>query len=437
MFEYHTLTLPSGLRIVHQHNDSPVGYCGFMVDCGTRHETDPAQFGIAHFIEHILFKGTRTRDAWHINQRMESVGGELNAFTTKEDTTFYSAFLSTDFPRACQLLCDLLCHPTAPQHELEKEQAVVVEEIESYRDNPAELIYDVFEDRIFAGSSLGHNILGSEQTVRSFDHETCMDFIHRNYSPDRMVFFAYGSMKWEQVIKEIKRSFDLTVTNIDTGYNSVTKQNCKETLPPFEDLCPRCSGDKGGAEPGVSLSEDTELCLENLRHQSHCMIGCRTYPIGHPNAATLALINNILGGPGMNSRLNQQLREKRGLVYTVESNITTFTDSGYFSIYFGCDHEDRDYCLRLCRKELKRISDVQLSRRQLENAKKQLKGQLAIGTANLENNALAMAKQIMRRGAIESLEETCTRIDAVTAEQIQEVASELFAESHLMTVVLK
>lgn len=411
MFEYHTLTLPSGLRIVHQQTDSKVGYCGFMVDCGTRHEHGPSLYGIAHFIEHILFKGTTSRDAWHINQRMESVGGELNAFTTKEDTTFYSAFLASDFPRACELLCDLLCHPTAPQHELEKEQEVVVEEIESYRDNPAELIYDVFEDRLFANSSLGHNILGSEQTVRSFDHDTCMEFIHQNYTPDRMVFFAYGSMKWEQVKRLVTKYFN---PDLDPNLNPNLDPN-----------------------PNAEYGVRAESIESTSRHQSHCMLGCRTYPIGHPNAAALALINNILGGPGMNSRLNQQLREKRGLVYTVESNVTTFTDAGYFSIYFGCDHEDRDYCLRLCRKELNRMAETPLSQRQLEMAKKQLKGQLGIGTANLENNALALAKQIMRRGSIESLEETCARIDEVSVEQIQTVAAQLFAADQLVTVVLE
>ena len=433
MFEYHTLTLPSGLRIVHQETDSRVGYCGFMVDCGTRHEQAPSQYGIAHFIEHILFKGTTSRDAWHINQRMESVGGELNAFTTKEDTTFYSAFLASDFPRACELLCDLLCHPTAPQHELEKEQEVVVEEIESYRDNPAELIYDVFEDRLFAGSSLGHNILGNEETVRSFDHVTCMEFIHQNYTPDRMVFFAYGSMKWEQVKRLVEKSFKAPHNPHNVGLRDGSEglgESSEGLGESFEGLRECSEGLREG------LLGEGPVVAGGSRHQSHCMLGCRTYPIGHANAATLALINNILGGPGMNSRLNQQLREKRGLVYTVESSITTFTDTGYFSIYFGCDHGDRDYCLRLCRKELKRIAETPLSQRQLETAKKQLKGQLGIGTANLENNALALAKQIMRRGAIESLEETCARIDAVTTEQVQTVASELFAADRLVTVVL-
>ena len=396
MLEYNTTTLPSGLRIVHRYNNQHVGYCGIMVDCGTRHEIDPADYGMAHFIEHILFKGTTHRDAWHINQRIESVGGELNAFTTKEDTTFYATFLAKDFARACELLCDLVCHPAAPQQELEKEQEVVVEEIESYRDNPAEMIYDVFENRLYAGTALGHNILGSEETVRSFNHDRCIDFLHRNYTPSRMVFFAYGPMSWEQVVRSVEKYYDLAPTTPEA------------------------------TAPAAPAHFAPETCEAESQHQSHCILGCRTYPIGHPNGAALALLNNLLGGPGMNSRLNQQLREKRGLVYTVESNLTHYTDGGYLSIYFGCDPQDTDRCLRLCRKELQRLIDTPLSPRQLLAAQQQYKGQLGISTANLENNALALAKSLLRRGKVDSLEETCVLIDAVTPAQLQHVAADLF-----------
>ncbi|MBR0036454.1 MAG: insulinase family protein [Bacteroidales bacterium] len=413
MFEYHTTVLPNGLRVVYRHNDSPVGYCGYMVDCGTRHEASPTQFGMAHFIEHILFKGTRKRDAWHINQRMESVGGELNAFTTKEDTTFYTSFLGKDFDRACELLSDLVFHATAPQHELEKEQEVVIEEIESYRDNPAELIYDVFENRLFAGTSLGHNILGNAETVRSFDHDRCMAFLHEHYVPAQMVFFAYGPMPWEKVLRSVSKHAG------NEGSSAVVT----EAAAPIGST---------SVFPEEILPEEGEI-----RHQSHCMIGCKTYPYGHPDATALSLLNNLLGGPGMNSRLNQQLREKRGLVYTVESNLSTYTDNGYFCIYFGCDHEDEDRCMRLCRKELQKMTEQPLSERQLLAAKKQFKGQMGISTANLENNALSMAKQILRQGRVLSLDEVCRRIDAVSSQQLLHVARELFAPDNLYSVVLK
>lgn len=407
MLEYNTTTLDCGLRIVHRHNDSNVGYCGVMVDCGTRHEQHPADYGMAHFTEHILFKGTSHRDAWHINQRIESVGGELNAFTTKEDTTFYATFLARDFARACELVCDLICHPTAPQHELEKEQEVVIEEIESYRDNPAELIYDVFENRLYAGTPLGHNILGSEETVRRFNHDRCLDFIHRNYTPGRMIFFSYGPMSWQQVVRQVERYFDLQPTAM-TGTDG--------TSAPTSDII---------------TTEPTEV---ESQHQSHCILGARTYPIGHPDAAALALLNNVLGGPGMNSRLSQQLREKRGLVYTVESNLTNYTDGGYMSIYFGCDPTDTERCMRLCRRELQRLIDSPLTPRQLRAAQQQYKGQLGIGTANLENNALTLAKSLLRLGRIDSLDQASARIDAVTSDQICRVAHELFADGRLVEV---
>lgn len=415
MFDYHTLQLANGMRLVHCCAPVQVAYCGIMVNCGTRNELTPELYGIAHFIEHILFKGTRKRDSWHINNRMESVGGELNAFTTKEDTTFYSVFLPQDFGRAVELLFDLLYNATAPQHEIEKEREVVIEEIESYRDTPSELIYDLFEERLFAGTDLGHNILGTAETVRRFDSRMCLDFLARNYTPDRMVFFSYGPMKWDAVVRQVERyqPGEISTQNKEVPSGAVSLRGQAAVTP------------------------DEDVLTGGHFAQSHVIIGGPTYPIGHPNAAALALLNNLLGGPGMNSRLNLQLRERNGLVYTVESNLTSYTDAGYFSIYYGCDHYEEKRCERLCRRELQRLLSEPLSERQLQAAKKQLKGQMGIATANLENNAISLAKNIMRRGRIESLEEVCQRIDAVTSQQMQQVAEELFDESRLLTVVLK
>lgn len=406
MFECHTTTLKNGLRVVHCPANNHVSYCGFMVNCGTRHETTPSLFGMAHFVEHMLFKGTQKRDSWHINNRMESVGGELNAFTTKEDTTFYSVFQSKDFDRACELLCDLICHATIPQHELEKEREVVIEEIESYRDNPAELIYDEFENKLFAGTNLGHNILGSSDTVRSFNSEMCLNFIQENYTPDRLVFFSYGPTPWKKVLMALDKWFEP-----------------RNAAPPH-------------ALSIVNYQLSFDEVPASSYHQSHVILGARSYPIGHTNAAALALANNLLGGPGMNSRLNLELREHRGLVYSVESSLTNYTDTGYFSIYFGCDPADANHCIRLCHKQLQMLREKPLSDRQLETAKKQLKGQLCIATANLENNAIALAKNLLRLGKVESLEQTCNRIDAVTSEQILLVANEVFAPENLQTVIL-
>ena len=411
------LTLQNGLRVVHRHGDSAVGYCGFMVDCGSRDELTPELYGMAHFIEHILFKGTTKRDGWHINNRMESVGGELNAFTTKEETSFYSAFLNEDFERACELLCDLVNHATAPQHELEKEQEVVIEEIESYRDTPSELIFDEFENLLFAGHPLGHNILGSEETVRTFDNKLCLDFIDSHYTPERMVFFSYGKTPFNKVINSLEKYFNSNKP-ISGAKLRVDDVLSTDLSTPVNNL-------------------QNPLCINHGTHQAHVIIGARSYHIGNQSNPALAIINNILGGPGMNSRLNRELREKRGLVYTVEGNVSNFTDAGYQSIYFGCDPHDMRRCIELCHTQLRHMYDNKMSQRQLLNAQKQLKGQLGVATANLENNAIALAKNMLRLGKVESLQETCERIDAVTAEHIQEVAYEVFAPDNLKCIVIK
>ena len=386
-------------------------------------------YGMAHFVEHVLFKGTTTRDSWHINNRMESVGGELNAFTTKEETTFYAIGLNKDFDRACNLLCDLICNPTVPQHELEMEREVVIDEIMSYRDTPTELIFDEFENRLFSSSSsnaswsaLGHNILGNEETVRTFDHEKSIRFIDENYTPDRMIFFHQGATSFDKIVRLVEKYFHCTrIPHSD-----------REGLP---------TSDQVNGYRSSLHSESTTLSqpvvIHQDTHQSHVLLGAPTYPIGHEYAAALALLCNILGGPGMNSRLGLELREHRGLVYTVESNINNYTDAGYLGIYFGCDHHDVNHCLKLCHKQLERFQDELLSPRQISNAKKQLGGQLGVAMANMENNAIALAKNLLRLGKVETLEQTCNRINNVTPELIQMVAREVFDKTLLKTVIIQ
>ena len=409
-----TAILSNGLRIVHRKTDVPVMFCGFMVDCGMRDEPAPELFGIAHFVEHILFKGTRTRDSWHINNRMESVGGELNAFTTKEETTFYAVGLNKDFTRACELLCDLVFHPTAPQAELEKEREVVIDEILSYRDTPAELIFDEFENLLFDGHPLGHSILGTEDTVRTFDHDRCIRFIQQHYLPSRMVFFHQGNTPFERVVKCLEK---YAVADILPPEAVLTRPTSE--APHFSKL---------GSEP-VILHYDT--------HQSHVLLGSPAYPIGHPKGYALTLLNNILGGPGMNSRLGLELREHRGLVYTVESTLSRYTDAGYFSIYFGCDHHDVAQCLKLCHKQLDHFRNHILSPRQLQAAQKQLCGQLGVSSANLENSSINMSKNHLRFGHVDSLEETTQRIMEITPALVNEVANEVFNKSMLKTIIIQ
>ena len=386
-------------------------------------------YGLAHFVEHVLFKGTTTRDSWHINNRMESVGGELNAFTTKEETTFYTIGLNKDFDRACNLLCDLICNPTVPQHELEMEREVVIDEIMSYRDTPTELIFDEFENRLFSSSSsnvswqaLGHNILGNEETVRTFDHEKSIRFIDENYTPDRMIFFHQGATPFDKIVKLVEKYFHCTRVSLAN----------REGLPTSDQVNSYRSsliGSDAASSQPIVIHQDT--------HQSHVLLGAPTYPIGHEYAAALALLCNILGGPGMNSRLGLELREHRGLVYTVESNINNYTDAGYLGIYFGCDHHDVNRCLKLCHKQLERFQDELLSPRQISNAKKQLGGQLGVAMANMENNAIALAKNLLRLGKVETLEQTCNRINSVTPELINKVACEVFDKALLKTVIIQ
>ncbi len=420
--DYLFTTLANGLRVVHRPADNEVSYCGFMIDAGTRDESGPDGYGMAHFIEHILFKGTTRRNSWHINNRMEAVGGELNAFTTKEDTTFYSIFLHRDFARACELLCDLLCHSTAPEQELRKEQAVVIDEINSYLDNPPEWIYDEFEEHLFAGHPLGHGILGTEETVHGFNSRACLDFIARYYRPERTIFFSYGKTPWKQVVKCVEKYYDRAATPPESS--QISFRAGREAAPIERE-----------ADAVATLAHP--LVIQQETHQAHVMLGSRSYPIGNRKGAALALLNNLLGGPGMNSRLNQELREKRGLVYTVESSLTHYTDNGVFSIYFGCDCHDTQRCLHLILTQLKHLRDKALSSSQLHAAQKQLKGQLGVGTANLESTAIHLAKGILRLGHCETLEEACRRIDEVTPEHILEVANEILDEKQLRCVIIK
>ena len=407
--EYHVYTLANGLRIINEPLRSKVAYCGFAVDTGTRDEREREQ-GMAHFVEHLIFKGTRKRKAWHILNRMENVGGDLNAYTNKEETVIYSAFLVEHFSRAFELLADIVFHSTFPQREIEKETEVIIDEIQSYEDNPAELIFDDFEDLIFRGHPLGRNILGCPELLRTFRTENAMDFTRRYYRPDNMVFFVLGDVDFRCVVRLAEKYVG--------------------------DIHPVESADEKGREKPLPYVPD-RLVLDKGTAQAHVMIGGRGYDAYNPKRTALYLLNNLLGGPGMNSRLNVALRERRGLVYNVESNLTAYTDTGTFCIYFGCDPEDVALCTHLVYKELKRLRDNRLTPSQLAAAKKQLIGQIGVASDNNENNALGMAKNFLHNNRYESQEMVCRRIEALTADQLLEVANEMFAEDYLSRLVYK
>ena len=409
MTKYNTYTLKNGLRVIHLPSVSQVVYCGYQIAAGTRNEL-PGEEGLAHFCEHLTFKGTERRNALQIINALEGVGGELNAFTNKEDTVFYAAISKEHFLRAVDVLTDIVFHSTYPQHEMDKEVEVVCDEIESYYDSPAELIYDEFENILFEGHPLGHNILGRADLLHSYTTADALRFVQRYYRPDNAVFFVYGDIDFKRLVRNLE------------------KQEFREDGRQKE-------------RPAINESFKEEisetLTLEKDTHQAHVMLGTRSYPYEDPRRMTLYLLNNLLGGPGMNARLNLSLREHHGLVYTVESAMTSYSDTGAWSVYFGCDHNDIRRCLRLVRHELNRMMQKPLSDRQLAAAKRQLKGQIAIACDNHEQFALDFGRSFLHHGQERHLDALYRRIDAITADEIQQVACELFKPERLLTLIFK
>jgi predicted Zn-dependent peptidase len=414
---YQTQTLASGLRIIVRPSSSQVVYCGIAVGAGTRHEQQGEE-GLAHFCEHLAFKGTRQRTAVQIINALEGVGGELNAFTTKEDTVYYAITTRQHLRRALDVLADIVFFSQYPQQELEKECEVVCDEIESYEDTPSDLIFDDFENILFQNHPLGHNILGTASQVRTYRQEDACRFARRHYRPDNCVLFVSG--------------------DVDIARLPLPLWLVGESV--HESACPDARAGIAGAGDGHCDScpsgELGHLITRHRgTHQAHVMMGTRTFAATDPRRWSLFLLNNILGGPSMSSRLNLSLREHRGLVYTVESQMVTYSDTGLWSVYFGCDPADVRRCLRLVRSELDRLMARPLSEAVLAKAKRQLRGQLAIASENREQFALDMAKVYLHEQRFHTLEYVLDHIDALTAEQLWQTACELFAAERMVTLV--
>ena len=447
--KYNTHTLDNGLRIIHLPSDSKVVYCGYQINAGTRDE-EPGEEGLAHFCEHVTFKGTERRKAWHILNCLESVGGDLNAYTNKEGTVYYSAILKEHIARAVDLLSDIVFHSVYPQAEIDKEVEVICDEIESYNDSPAELIYDEFEKILFKGSPLGHNILGTAEQVRSFTTEDALRFTRKLYRPDNAIFFAYGDIDFKKLVKLVGRALadddsgklaeeDCHADFADdadfsggTGFagdeNSITTEKSVSSV--------KSVGPKNYPSVGEEIAGQTIVMQKNT-HQAHVMIGTRAYDVNDDRRMPLYLLNNILGGPGMNAKLNLALREHNGLVYTVESTMVAYGDTGTWSIYFGCDEHDIKRCLRLVRKELDRMMEKPLSDSQLKAAKKQIKGQIGVACDNRENFALDFGKSFLHYGWEKNVDCLYEQVEAITSQQIQDVARELFDKDRLITLIFK
>ena len=402
---YHSLK--NGIRLVHHPVPGMVAHCGLIINTGSRNELD-REHGIAHFIEHMLFKGTRTRKAYHILSRMEDVGGELNAYTTKEETAIHASFLNAHYARALEIISDVAFNSVWPLKEIEKEKDVVIEEINSYKDNPAELIFDDFEEIVFDGQPIGRNILGTYESVRSFSRAMIMEFILRSYITEEMVFCSVGNISWRRLVKLFEQYF----SEIRTGLVAPSKDTDWTYIP-------------------ANISKDLDTW------QAHCIIGNLAYDVHSERRTGMILLNNILGGQGLNSRLNLSLREKNGFAYNVESSYNPYSDTGIFLIYFGTEAKNLEKSLSIALREMKQLRDVRLGVNQLTRAKNQIKGYLARSYENHENLMLSIGKSLQVFNRIESIGEIYAKIDKVDSSEILGIANEIFDESKLSRLIYK
>ncbi len=400
-------TLDNGIRLVHYRTNGMVSHCGLMINTGSRDEA-PAEHGMAHFIEHMLFKGTQKHKSYYILTHIDELGGELNAYTTKEETAIHASVLNDDYEKAVDMISDIVFNSVFPGIEIKKEKDVIIEEINSYLDNPAELIFDEFEELAFAGQALGRNILGTPETIKSFDQKSVEHFIKNKYDTRQMVFCSVGDITVEKVLKYFHIYF-----------GPVT-----------------ASGNKNGKE-SIARYKPSKLIKKKDTYQNHCIIGNVAYNIKDRRRQGMYLLNNLLGGQGMNSRLNLSLRERKGLAYNVESNYNAYHDTGLFSIYFGTDSQNLEKSIAVVRSELDRLRKTKLGDIQLRKAKNQLKGYLARSYENHESLMLSLGKSMLVFDRIDTLEDICKKIDSLTSMQLLEIANEVFEPSRLSTIIYK
>ncbi|MFT5246790.1 MAG: putative Zn-dependent peptidase [Flavobacteriales bacterium] len=407
MQEFHTFTLPNGLRCIHKETTREVSHCGLIVNAGSRDEQDHEQ-GLAHFIEHSIFKGTKKRKTFHILNRLDRVGGEINAYTTKEETWVYASFLNAHFERAVELIGDICFNSTFPAKEIEKEKDVIIDEINSYLDSPAEMIFDEFEDLIYEGHPLGVNILGTEQSVKKFTRQDIFNLVGRRYTADNMVFSSVGNMPIAKVKKLAEKHLG--------HFESKALDNVRK---PFTTYVPR------------------ELEQVKNVFQTHCIIGSETMGNDDDRKMTLALLNNYLGGPAMNSRLSLSIREKHGYTYNIESNYTAYGETGNIQIYLGTDNKFLSKTLKLVDKELELLRTKKLGTTQLRDAQQQMIGQLALSQDSGVGTMLALGKSYMLYDRVDPLSEVFARIQRISANEIMEIANEVFDPKKLSRLLYR
>ena len=405
--QYNIATLPNGIRLLHRRKPGEIAHLVLVVGTGSRDELE-SQNGMAHFIEHTVFKGTQSRKPYHILSCLDNVGGDLNAFTTKEETCFQASFLNTYYKRAMDLLSDLAFQATFPEHELEKEKEVVLDEINSYLDMPSEEIYDVFEDTVFKGHPLGRNILGTNDSVKGFSRNDVLAFREGNYATDNMVLATIGDIGFAEFEKLAQHFFGSRPAHLVPNHRE-----------PFKAYEPRM------------------VQMERQNHLSHCMIGGPAPEFGHPKKRIMVLLNNILGGPAMNSRLSLNIREKYGFAYTIESQYNAYSDVGLFSVYMGVDPESLEKAIGLVYKELDKLCNQRLGIMQLHHAKQQLIGQLALGRESGMSELLALTRSMLMNEPIESIPEIIHTIDVITADDLMAEANEVFDRKRLTTLIFQ
>lgn len=403
--ELYQYRLDNGIRLVHMQVPNIVSQCGLIINTGSRDE-EPEEHGMAHFIEHMLFKGTTRRKAYHILSRLEDRGGELNAYTTKEETAIHASFMKDDYPVALEIISDILLNSTFPEKEIGKEKEVVMEEINSYKDSPSELIFDDFEELIYRDAPIGRSILGTPESIKSFDRNAVRSFISRKYFTSQMVFCSVGNIS----NRKIQRLFG-------KYFGQFPEHTGENRRIPFTGYNP------------------SKLTVEKGTWQNHCIIGNVAYDLRDKRRIGMYLLNNILGGQGLNSRLNLSLREKNGFAYNVESSYNPYFDTGIFLIYFGTDNENLERSINVASKELRKLREVRLGTIQLHKAKQQMKGNLARAYENYESYMLSIGKSLLVYDKIEPVEHIYRKIEEINPSELLGIANEVFAGDKLSTLI--
>jgi predicted Zn-dependent peptidase len=403
--EFLTHTLNNGIRLIHKPTDSPVAHLGIIINAGSRDEK-PQEHGLAHFIEHSVFKGTQTRKAFHILSRIEDVGGELNAYTTKEETALFSTFLAEFYDRTAELLSDILFNSSYPEKEINREKEVILEEINSYKDSPSELIFDEFEELVFDGHPIARNILGTKENLIVLNRNSIISFIENNYHTDQMVISSVGKIPFASLVKLIEKYF-----------GGVAEKIRVKKRQRFENYIP------------------STRVIEKNTFQSHCVLGNISYEILNPRRIVMVLLNNIVGGQAMNSRLNMALRERKGMAYNIESGYTAYSDTGLFNVYFGTDRDNLKKATELIMKEFKLLREKKLGVMQLTRARRQLMGQIAISTENHEDLMLTIGKSYMLFNKVETVDEIFKKIEKIDHTDLLEVANEVLSADQLSKLI--